>query len=164
MNESIGNRIAKYRKMKGMTQEELANMLGVSSQAVSKWETDSSCPDIGLVAALCGALGITADELLTGNSSEVKRVPVEQRKRLDEIILRVKVKSSDGDQIRLNLPMSLVKLSFDMGFEVVGGINGTDAMKNINWSQIVNMAENGAIGKIIEVESSDGDLIEVTVE
>ena len=164
MNESIGNRIAKYRKMKGMTQEELANMLGVSSQAVSKWETDSSCPDISLVAALCGVLGITADELLTGNSSEVKRVPVEQRKRLDEMILRVKVKSGDGDQIRLNLPMSLVKLSFDMGYEVVTGINGMDAMKNINWSQIVNMAENGAIGKIIEVESSDGDLIEVTVE
>ena len=49
MSETIGNRISKYRKEKGMTQEELANKMGVSSQAVSKWENDASCPDIGLV-------------------------------------------------------------------------------------------------------------------
>ena len=42
MNETIGNRIAKHRKGKSMTQEELANTLGVSSQAVSKWENEVS--------------------------------------------------------------------------------------------------------------------------
>lgn len=42
MNETIGSRISKYRKAKGMTQEELANIMGVSSQAVSKWENDAS--------------------------------------------------------------------------------------------------------------------------
>ncbi len=42
MNETIGNRISKYRKEKGLTQEELASMLGVSSQAVSKWENEVS--------------------------------------------------------------------------------------------------------------------------
>ena len=46
MNETIGNRIARYRKAKNLTQEALANQIGVSSQAVSKWETDASCPDI----------------------------------------------------------------------------------------------------------------------
>ena len=49
MNETIGNRITKFRKAKGMPQEELANQLGVSSQAVSKWENDISCPDISLL-------------------------------------------------------------------------------------------------------------------
>ncbi len=42
MNETIGNRIAKFRKAKGMTQEDLVNQLGVSSQAVSKWENEVS--------------------------------------------------------------------------------------------------------------------------
>lgn len=42
MNETIGSRIAKFRKAKNMTQEELANQLGVSSQAVSKWENEVS--------------------------------------------------------------------------------------------------------------------------
>ncbi len=42
MNETIGGRIAKFRKAKSMTQEELAGRLGVSAQAVSKWETEVS--------------------------------------------------------------------------------------------------------------------------
>ena len=53
MNETIGNRIAKYRKEKGFTQESLAEQLGVSAQAVSKWENDASCPDINLLPQLC---------------------------------------------------------------------------------------------------------------
>lgn len=164
MKETIGNRITKYRKVKGITQEELANMLGVSSQAVSKWETDSSCPDIGLVAELCRVLGITADELLTGNSNAVKLVPAEQRKSLEELTLRIRMDTHDGDRLRVNLPMGLVKLSLAMGVEVTPGINSSDAMKNMDWNQIVSMAENGTIGKIVEMETSDGDVIEVMVE
>lgn len=58
MNETIGNRIARYRKAKNLTQEALANQMGVSSQAVSKWETDASCPDISALPQLCRILGI----------------------------------------------------------------------------------------------------------
>ena len=65
MNETIGNRISKYRKAKGLTQEGLAAQMGVSSQAVSKWETDASCPDISALPQLCKILGITADEQLS---------------------------------------------------------------------------------------------------
>ena len=54
MSETIGNRISKYRKAKGMTQEELANQMGVSSQAVSKWENDASCPDIATLPSCAG--------------------------------------------------------------------------------------------------------------
>ena len=70
MNETIGNRIAKYRKEKGLTQEGLANLMGVSSQAVSKWETDASCPDISDLPQLCKILGITTDELLGRNKEK----------------------------------------------------------------------------------------------
>lgn len=162
MNETIGNRISKYRKSKSMTQEELANALGVSSQAVSKWENDASCPDISLLPQLCRTLGITTDELLTGKTGEVKLLPPEQRKSLDQLTLRIYVNSSDGDVVRVNLPMSLVKVCMEIGLDV-GGVN-SDAVKNIDFDKVIALVERGAIGKLVEVQSSDGDTVEVVVE
>lgn len=166
MNESIGNRIAKYRKAKGMTQESLANLMGVSSQAVSKWETDASCPDISTLPQLCRILGITTDELLTGKSEEVKLIPTSERKSLEELILRVKVLSADGDKVRVNLPMTLVKIAMEIGVDVVPNVGGehADMLKSIDMEKIVKMVEQGLIGKLVEVESADGDIIEVVVE
>ena len=60
--------------------------------------------------------------------------------------------------------MLLVKLSLEMGVEITPGINSFDAMKNMDWSQIVTMAEKGTIGKIVEMETGDGDTIEVGIE
>lgn len=164
MNESIGNRISKYRKDKGMTQEELAVKLGVSSQAVSKWENDASCPDISLLPQLCRTLGISTDELLTGNNNEVKLIPVEQRKSLDELTLRVKVNSAQGDKVRVNLPMSLVKVCLEMGVEITPQMTGMDSIKSLDLNKIMDLAERGLMGKLVEVESADGDIVEVVVE
>lgn len=163
MNETIGNRISKYRKAKSMTQEELAGKLGVSSQAVSKWENDASCPDISLLPQLCKILGITSDELLTGKTSEVKLVPAAERKSLDELTLRIFVNSADGDVVKVNLPMSLVKVCMELGVEVNAAGN-SDAMKSIDFDKIIELVERGAIGKLVEVESSDGAIVEVVVE
>lgn len=161
MKESIGNRITKHRKVLGITQEELASRLGLSSQAVSKWECDTSCPDISLLPELCKVLGITTDELLTGKTDEVRLVPSEKRKSFDELILRIRVDTCDGDKIRVNLPMTLVKVSLGTGIDIVN----VDAMKNVDWNQIVSIAENGTIiGKIVEVETCDGDYIEMVIE
>ena len=164
MNESIGNRISKYRREKGLTQEELAAKLGVSSQAVSKWENDASCPDISLLPQLCRTLGISTDELLTGNNNEVKLVPVEQRKSLDELTLRVKVNSAQGDKVRVNLPMSLVKVAMEIGVEFNVSGTGGDALKNVDLEKVLQLVERGAIGKLVEIESADGDIVEVVVE
>ena len=62
--ETLGKRIAMLRKEKGLTQEQLAEKVGVSAQAVSKWENDVSCPDITLLPLLADILGVTVDELL----------------------------------------------------------------------------------------------------
>lgn len=166
MNETIGNRISKYRKAKGLTQEGLAAQMGVSSQAVSKWETDASCPDISALPQLCKILGITADELLTGKTEEVKLVPPSERKSLEELTLRVKVLSADGDKIRVNLPMTLVKIALEIGVDVVPNMGGEhgDVMKSIDMEKVVKMVEQGLIGKLVEMESADGDIIEVVVE
>ena len=165
-SETIGNRIAKYRKEKGMTQEALANQMGISSQAVSKWETDASCPDIGVLPQLCRILGITSDELLTGNSSQVKLVPPAERKSLEELTFRVKILSAQGDKVRVNLPMTLVKLAMEIGVDVVPNVGGDHAakLKSIDMEKMVKMVEQGLVGKLVEIESAEGDTIEVVVE
>ena len=60
----IHERIAFFRKQKGMTQIELARALGVSNQAVSTWEAARWCPDIQLLPDIADCFGITVDELL----------------------------------------------------------------------------------------------------
>ena len=58
--------IATLRKEKGLTQKELADHLGVTDKAVSKWERGFNCPDIALLTDLSGILGVTTNELLNG--------------------------------------------------------------------------------------------------
>ena len=66
---TIGERLLKLRKERNLSQEELANVLDVSRQTISKWETDQSLPDFDKIIPLCEYFGITSDELLTGNSN-----------------------------------------------------------------------------------------------
>lgn len=61
---SMGELIAAQRKEKDFTQRELANKLGVTDKAVSKWERGLSCPDIATIPQLAQLLGLTAEELL----------------------------------------------------------------------------------------------------
>lgn len=64
MEETIGKRISSNRKRLGLTQEQLAEKLGVTAQAVSKWENDQSCPDIAMLPRLAEIFSISTDELL----------------------------------------------------------------------------------------------------
>ena len=72
---SIGKNIAKYRKAKGLTQEELGAKLGVTNQAVSKWESEVSMPDVMLLPEIATALNITLNDLY-GIAQEPERVSV----------------------------------------------------------------------------------------
>lgn len=64
MNVEIAQRLAAMRREKGYSQEELANRLGLSRQAVSKWERAESSPDTGNLIALADLYGVTLDELV----------------------------------------------------------------------------------------------------
>ena len=64
MEETLGKRIIANRKRLGMTQDKLAEQLGVTAQAVSKWENDQSCPDITMLPKLAELFGISIDALL----------------------------------------------------------------------------------------------------
>lgn len=81
MNLSLGEKIKSLRKRDGKTQEALANALGVSFQAVSRWENSSAYPDIEIIPAVANYFGISIDELFGYECTRDKRV--------DEIIARV---------------------------------------------------------------------------
>ncbi len=80
MEQTLGNRIMQNRKRLGLTQDQLAEKLGVTAQAVSKWENDLSCPDIAMLPKLAGIFGITTDALL-GTETDP---PVHEAEVVDE--------------------------------------------------------------------------------
>lgn len=82
---SFGTTIRKLRRDKEMTQEQLAEMLSISAQAVSRWENDSAMPDISLVMPLCHLFEITADELLGIDSQNTELRIAEFKKEMDSL-------------------------------------------------------------------------------
>lgn len=77
MNDyKLNEQIALIRKKKGMTQEELAKNLGVSNQAVSKWESAHCCPDVQLLPQIADCFGVSIDELFGRSLSIYSEKPL----------------------------------------------------------------------------------------
>lgn len=163
--DTLGNRISALRKKKGLKQEELAAALGVSGQAVSKWENDQTCPDISLLPRLAQVLGVTVDHLLTGEEphKEARIVPAEERKDIKDMMLRIMVEEKKGNTVRVSIPMALVQVAMDIGMELPQ-VSGNESMRNIDLRKILEMVRHGAIGNLVEVESSDGETVRIFVE
>ncbi len=164
MEATLGKRIAQLRRGKAMTQDDLAAQLGVSSQAVSKWENDLSCPDIMLLPYLAEIFQVSIDELFSKEPKNVVvMVPEEERRDINEMVLKVNVNSKDGDRVRVNLPMALIKIAYEIGMQIPE-VAGNNALKKLDLEKILQLVEKGVIGRLVEVESSDGDVVEVVVE
>ena len=162
--ESIGKKIAFYRKARGITQEELSEKLGVSPQAVSKWENDIACPDIQLLAPLAKILEVTTDELLSAEPvQQVRMLAQEEKADLKKQVLKVIINSAEGDKVRVNLPMELVRTALAIGSKIPQ-VTNNENLQNIDFEQIIALVESGVIGKLVEIESADGDIISVVVE
>lgn len=161
---TIGRRITQLRKEQGMTQEELAQKLDVTSQAVSKWENDVSCPDILILPQLADILHTTTDYLLSGKKDEVRCIPADKRKDFNDLTLRVKILSTKGDKIQVNLPVPLLRAFLDAGMDIGAEMSGMEALKKLDMKQIMLLIENGTVGKLVETESADGDTVEMVVE
>jgi len=91
-------------------------------------------------------------------------VPEAQRKNPEDLVLRIKVLSAQGDKVRVNLPFGLLKALSGAGVDIAAQYSGVDALKGIDMEKILEMVENGTVGKIVEVESADGDTVEIVVE
>lgn len=83
-NKRIGQRIALLRKENGYTQEQLAEILHVTGQAVSKWEKGNALPDTSLLPVLAGVLNTSIDRMLTGEDSGTKTSPYDEEYKKEE--------------------------------------------------------------------------------
>lgn len=162
--ETLGKRITYYRKKYDLTQEQLAETMGVSPQAVSKWENDLSCPDITMLPKLSEIFHVSVDELLKGQEKQaIRLLEPDEQKNIDKMLIKVRVSSHRGDKIKVNCPVSLLKMARDIGLEIPQ-FDGKDILSKIDIDQIIRMVDAGIIGKLVEVESADGDIIEIIVE
>ena len=161
---TLGQRIAYFRKQKGLTQEALAELCSVSAQAVSKWENDLTAPDISLLPRLAELFGITVDELL-GVKKETAVAVDPEHVDFGKLMLRVRILSDDGDKVNINLPFALVEVFLKDGklpFSADGAAG--EAMKSIDFAKLAELVHAGVLGKLVDIESSDGDVIEIWVE
>ncbi len=161
MNTSIGKRLALLRKKFGWTQEEVAQKLNVSAQAVSKWENDTSMPDISLITTIATLYETTTDFILGNDKTPIVSVQ-NTKKDLNKLVFRINIRSVDGDKVKVNLPMPLVLVALETG--LFPKIDGRDVLKDLDIKKIIDLVEQGALGRIVEIESKDGDIVEIVVE
>ncbi len=99
--------ISELRKEKSLTQAQLAERLGITDRAVSKWETGRSLPDAAIMLELCEILGITVNELLSG-----ERLNMEQfDKKFEENLLEMKKQKEESDRKLLRAEIALGSIS-----------------------------------------------------
>lgn len=139
MNQTeIGKFIAKCRKEKKLTQMQLAEKLNITDRAVSKWETGKSMPDSSIMLELCNILGITVNELLSGEEIDTENME-SYEKRLDENLITLKRK--DENNMKKNVMISIL-------------YSGT-FLTGIMVCLICNLAISGNIWKFNMVPDSD---------
>ena len=176
IQENISNNLKKYRRERGLSQEALAEQLGVTSQAVSKWECMQSIPDIEAIVALCELLGITTDKLLLDRDSEVvyqqqeipgERVEVNICETLpDDGILRVlqfcgkRLLQTDELNPETYIPLCNGKHAGSIYIEgnakLEGDIGGDISCGNVE--RIVSCEGDISCGNIFTVEMCEGDI------
>ena len=88
MNNNIGSFIKELRKQKGLTQQELGNLLYVTDKAVSKWERGLSLPDITILTKLADILEVTIEDILNGEITKKKNIDID--KKIEQLIIIIK--------------------------------------------------------------------------
>ncbi len=166
-NETFGTRFARLRKEKNLTQDDIAAHVGLSPQAVSKWENDISSPDISLLLELSKLLGVSVETLLgETNESKVTLLPDAEKGDTDNYSFKITVESKQAN-VKLNLPVALIKALFNSGFQLsnlVNVANSDDILSGIDFGALVELAEKGVLGNIVEVDADDGTKVRIFVE
>lgn len=162
--ETFGTRLARLRKERGLTQDSVADRLHISAQAVSKWENDLTSPDIDTLIKLSEMLNVSLDELM----GRVKKDAVELcdpiKTDIDKMALRIYVDSVDGDKVRINLPVPLVRILMANEGGVKAMFKGNKWAEGIDFAGIFALIESGVIGELITVDSAQGDHVRIVVE
>lgn len=149
---TIGQNIAELRKKKGLTQEELAEKMCVTAQAVSKWERDASYPDVTVLSTLAQALGVSVAAIVEGEQSAP-----ELKEAAPDVIARrvvcIKVHVGPDMDMKVQFPVTALKKMMDNG--VLKQMIDDDE----DYSQISGLLESavemGCVGPIMSVDNND---------
>lgn len=161
---TIGNQIASYRKNAGLTQEALAKKLGVTNQAVSKWESGLACPDIQLLPELADLFGITIDELFgrPGPRTAPASLPWENDDALHVVVYRghqLLKEAPEGEELSfrysgpaLNVTSAVSVFCGDVSGNVDAGVSvecgdvegSVDAGANVSCGDVEGSVDAGA--------------------
>ena len=128
MTVETANRLMQYRKKAGLSQEELADKLGVSRQAVSKWECAESSPDTDNLIALAKIYGVTLDDLLNEDNAEPKKDAKEEKSK------GIHIKDDEGNEVHVENVN--IHLKDDEGNEVHVGSDGVEIIDNSTGEKI----------------------------
>ncbi|MBQ1632811.1 MAG: helix-turn-helix transcriptional regulator [Clostridia bacterium] len=116
----IGRFIAEKRREQGLTQMQLAEALGITDRAVSKWETGRSLPDASIMLDLCKLLKITVNDLLNGEVISMERYNETMEKNLLEMVKQKEEK--DRQLLRMEVVIGIVSLAFLFAMIAVGAV------------------------------------------
>lgn len=158
MQMNLGKNISELRKKNNLTQEELAGKLGVSPQAVSKWENESSCPDIALLPELASIFGITIDELMMGekqSSTDKKNTLLGKMPSRTNHTIQIDIINQIGKKSTIKLPLGIVKTGLK-----IGSMFGLD---NNTADAISAMAENENFGEVVNIDGDNGEKISIKI-
>lgn len=120
MNQvKTGMFISYKRKEKNLTQEQLAEKIGVSNKTVSKWETGKCMPDYSIIKSLCEELGVTIAELMDGEEIEEKSVRIYDDEQIMDLLKRTqeleKQKNLLYGVVLIVMGIALQALSYNIG-------------------------------------------------
>lgn len=164
MEKTIGKKLFDLRKQSGFTQDYVAEKLGVSAQAVSKWENDIACPDIMTLPIIADLYGITIDELFKSDDVQ-SNVKYEKTETINEneLVVRVYVDSVHGDFVKVSLPYPVVKELANVGKNISSVVSGID-LSGVDFEAIFAMVEKGMLGEFVNVKTQNNDIVRVVVE
>ncbi|MBO6127887.1 MAG: helix-turn-helix domain-containing protein [Pseudobutyrivibrio sp.] len=117
-----GSFISEMRKDKGLTQKQLADQVGVSDKAVSRWETGKGLPDTSIMPELCNALNININELLSGERLDVEAYSGKAEEIMVSLVKDVQENKNDRKAVVLGLLLGFVLLMLGLvGIVTVSG-------------------------------------------
>ena len=144
---NIADRIQHLRKSKGISQEELADKVGVSRQAVSKWESEQSTPDIEKVILLSDYFEVTTDYLLKGIEPVSENIPRKSDARIFSLVasvinfigLVVAIMIWIEKQTSSSVAVGLILMAVGIMIFVIGQFIGENKEQSSRWFWIVNV-------------------------
>ena len=144
---SIGKNIALLRRAKGLTQSELGDLLGVSNQAVSKWESEMSMPDVMLLPDIAKVFGVDLNDLY-GTAKEIPEisvpVPESETNMQDSRILNISAKV-EGVDVKIRMPAQALRSMMELCF------GDDDEQKKA----ITEILDSPMSGTVIDVDNED---------